>query len=125
MPSSKRKPLINILEWDDFKRSLFLEYGSLHEFGRSVQSQFLHLPQFSTKREVAKILAPKVKELITVVECVGIYHKISTVQNIIINTTLNNAIVKCLPSEFNISYSERLVEYVNLNPMNQEPINMF
>ena len=47
------------------------------------------------------------------------------VQNIILNTTLNNAIVKCLPSEFNISYLERLVEYVNLNPMNQEPINMF
>ena len=58
MPSSKRKPLINILEWDDFKRSLFLEYGSFHEFGRSVQSQFLHLPQFSTKREVAEIQAP-------------------------------------------------------------------
>ena len=102
MPSSKRKPLINILEWDDFKRSLFLEYGSLLEFGRSVQSQFLHLPQFSTKRKVAEILAPKVKELITFVKCVGIYHEISMVQNIVLNTTLNNAIVRCLPSKFNI-----------------------
>ena len=125
MSSSKRKPLTNILEWDEFKSRLILEYGSLHEFGRSVQNQFLHLSQFSTKREVAEILAPKLKELKTVIECVGSYHNISTVQNIILNTTLNEAIVRCLPSKFNISYSDKLADYTHLDPMNQEPVNMF
>ena len=102
MPASKRKPLANILKWEEFRNRLILEYGSLHEFGRSVRNQFLHLSQFSTKREVAEILAPKLKELKNVIECVGSYHNLSTVQNIILNTTLNEAIVKCLPSEFNI-----------------------
>ena len=118
MPLPKRKPLTNILEWDEFKSRLILEYGSLHEFGRSVQQQFLHISQFSTKREVVEILAPRIKELISVIECVGIYHNISTVQNIILNTTLNQAIVKCLPSEFNITYSDKLADHISQNPMN-------
>ena len=109
MPSPKRKPLTNILEWEEFKSHLILEYGSLHEFGCSVQQQFLHISQFSTKREVAEILAPRIKELVSVIECGGIYHNISTVQNIILNTTLNQAIVRCLPSEFNITDSENLL----------------
>ena len=109
MPSPKRKPLTNILEWDKFKSCLILEYGSLHEFGHSVQNQFLHISQFSTKREVAEILAPRIKELISVIECVGIYHNISTVQNIVLNTTLNQAIFRYLPSEFNITYRTNLL----------------
>ena len=95
MPSS-------IIEQDKFKSSLILEYGSLHEFGCSVQHQFLHIPQLSTKREVTEILAPRVKELVSVIECVGIYRNISTMKNIILNTSLNQTIVKCLPSKFKI-----------------------
>ena len=125
MPSSKRKALVNILKWEEFKERLILEYGSLHEFGRSVRNQFLHLSQFSTKREVAEILAPKLKDLKTVIESVGNYHNLSTVQNIILNTTLNEAIVKCLPSEFNISYSGELAKYTWQDPINQEPVNTF
>ena len=124
MPS-KRKPLTNILEWDELKSRLIPEYGNLHEFGRSVKNQFLHLLQFLTKREVAEILAPRIKELISVIECVGIYHNISTVQNIILNTTLNQAIVRCLPSEFNIMYLEKLADHISQDPMNQEPVSIF
>ena len=125
MPLPKRKPLTNILEWDEFKSHLILEYCSLHEFGHSVQQQFLHISQYSTKREVAEILAPRIKELISVIECVGIYHNISTVQNIILNTTLNQAIVKCLPSEFNITYSDKLADHISQDPMNQKPVSIF
>ena len=110
---------------NEFKSRLILEYGSLHEFGRSVQTQFIHLSQFSTKREVAKILAPRIKELVSVIECVGIYHNISTVQNIILNTTLNQAIVRCLQSKFNITYLEKLADHISQNPINLEPINIF
>ena len=56
MPSSKRKALTNILEWEEFKNHLILEYGSLHEFGCSVRNKFLHLPQFSTRKNSPKSL---------------------------------------------------------------------
>ena len=76
-------------------------------------TQFLHLSHFSTKREVAEILAPKIKELIFVIECVGIYHNISTVKNIILNTSLNQPIVRCLPFKFNIIYSDKVYDHTS------------
>ena len=69
------------MEWEEFKSRLILEYGSLHEFGRAVQDQFLHLTPFSTKREVAEILAPKIKDLTSVIilnYLVFIYHAETT-----------------------------------------------
>ena len=69
-------------------------------------------------REVAQILAPKIKELISAVECVGIYHNISKVKNIILSTSLNQTIIKCLPSKFNINYSDKLKDHISQSPMN-------
>ena len=55
----------------------------------------------------------------------GIYHNISTVKNIILNTNLNLTIVRYLPSEFNIIYSDKLGDHTSQNPMNLEPLSIF
>ena len=72
MAKKKRKPFLSIIKWNKFKDLLMLEYGSLQKFERAVQQQFLHLSQFSTKKEVAEILSPKIKELINTLDCMGI-----------------------------------------------------
>ena len=64
MPEKKRKPFHSTTKWDEFKDLLMLEYGSLQEFEQAVQQQFRHLSQFTTKKEVADILSPRIKELI-------------------------------------------------------------
>ena len=50
----------------------------------------------------------------------GIYHK-----NIILNTSLNQTIVRCLLSEFNIIYLDKLDDHTSQNPMNLDPISIF
>ena len=72
-----------------------------------------------------KSFAPKIKELISVIGCVGIYHNISTVKNIILNTSLHQTIVKCLPSESNIIYLEKHDDHTSQNPMNLKPVSIF
>ena len=53
------------------------------------------------------------------------YHNISTMKNIILNTTLYQTIVKCLPSKFNITYKDKLADHMSQDPMNLEPVNIF
>ena len=68
MPEKKRKPFHSVTDWDEFKDLLIEEYGSLPEFAQAVQQQFRHLSQFTTKKEVADILSPRIKELITTLD---------------------------------------------------------
>ena len=89
MPEKKRKPFHSTTKWDEFKALLMLEYGSLQELERAVQQQFLHLSQFSTKKEVAEILSPKIKELINTLDCVGKYHDRSIVEDLELSNNLN------------------------------------
>ena len=74
MPEKKRKPFHSTIDWDELKKLLMLEYGSIQEFEQAVQQQFAHLSQFSTRKEVAEILSPRIKELINTLDCVGKYH---------------------------------------------------
>ena len=97
IPQNKRGPFLHISEWEEFKSCLTLEYGSFSEFGGSVQAHFLHLTLFTTKREVSKILAPKIKQMESVIDCVDIYHNIFMVKNIILKTRLKESIIRCLP----------------------------
>ena len=98
-----------------------LEYGSLPEFARAVQQQFRHLSQFTTRKEVADILSPKIKELVTTLDCIGKYHRRPIVDELVLNDNLNLTIAKCLPSEFNISYSNKIAKYHALNPRTCAP----
>ena len=102
-----------------------LEYGSLSEFERVVQQQFHHLSQFTTKKEVADILSPRINELIDTLDCVGKYHRRAIVDELVLNNNLNLIIPKCLPVEFNISYSNKIAKYHALNPENLRPSQTF
>ena len=54
----------------------------------------------------------------------GIYHNISNVKNIILNTSLNQTIVKSLPFKLNIIYLDKLDDHTSQNPMNLEPVSI-
>ena len=121
MPDKKRKPFHSTIDWDEFKELLMLKYGSIQEFERAVWQQFAHLPQFSTRKEIADILSPRLKELIITLNCVGKYHDKSIVENLVLSNNLNQIITKCLPSEFIISYSDKIAEFHAMNPENLSP----
>ena len=125
MPEKKRKPFHSTIDWDEFKELLMLEYGSIQEFERAVQQQFAHLSQFSTRKEVAEILSHRFKELINTLDCVGKYHDKSIVENLVLSNNLNQIIIKCLPSEFIITYSDKIGEYHAMDPKNLQPRNTF
>ena len=121
----KRKPFHSTTKWDEFKDLLMLEYGSLQEFEQAVQQQFLHLSQFSTKKEVAEVLSPRIKELINNLDCVDKYHDRSIVVELVLTNNLNQTIAKCHPSKFNITYFDKIADYHAMNPTNLRPSNTF
>ena len=95
-----------------------LEYGSIQEFERTVQKQFAHLPQFTTRQEVADILYPKIKELISTLDCVGKYHEKSMVETVVLSNNLNQIIANSLPTKLINSYSDKIAEYNDMSPRN-------
>ena len=46
-------------------------------------------------------------------------------KNIILNTNLNQIIIRCLLSEFNIIYPDKLDDNTSQDPMHQEPVSIF
>ena len=125
MPEKKRKPFHSTTNWNEFKELLMLEYGSIQEFEQAVQKQFAHLPQFTTRREIADILYPKIKELITTLDCMFKYHVKSNVEILVLSNSLNQIIANCLPSEFIISYSDQIAEFHDEDASNLQPSKTF
>ena len=125
MPEKKRKPFHSTIDWEEFKELLLSEYGSIQELGRTIQKQFAHIPQFTTRQEVADILYPKIKELISTIDCVGKYHVKSTVENVVLSDYLNQIIANSLPTELINSYSDKIAEFHDMSPRNMQPNHTF
>ena len=125
MPEKKRKPFHSTINWNEFKELLMLEYGSIQEFEQAVQKQFAHLPQFTTRREIADILYPTIKELITTLDCMFKYHDKSNSETLVLNNNLNQIVANCLPTEFIISYSDQIAEFHDMDPSNLQPSKTF
>ena len=125
MPEKKRKPFHSTIDWEEFKELLLSEYGSIQELGRTIQKQFAHIPQFTTRQEVADILYPKIKELISTIDCVGKYHVKSTVESVVLSDYLNQIIANSLPTELINSYSDKIAEFHDISPGNMQPNHTF
>ena len=49
-------------------------------------------------KELVNVLAPKVQQLVTTLNCLTIFHPMNKLHNLTLTPALNEAIICCLPS---------------------------
>ena len=82
MPLDKTHPFINIVNWSDFKEKLISEFGGIPIFAHKAQI----LPVYESVQEVA----PKLKNLESLIVCVNEYHPVKSLQNTVLTLDLNS-----------------------------------
>ena len=76
-------------------------------FGRKVQNQFSHLSKLDLIKELVEVLAPKVQQLVTNLDCIAVFHPTDLLNNPTLSLALNKAIINHLPSPFGCSSTPR------------------
>ena len=98
MPPDKKGSFFNINDWNKFMVKLINDFGNIAAFGREVQCQFNHPPRSDSMKELVEILAPKVQQLMTTLNCLSIFHPTNKLHNLTLTLAPNKAIISHLPS---------------------------
>ena len=106
MPLDKTPQFNNISDWTLFKKKLISEFGGISIFARKAHSVFNQIPVYESVQELVEDLAPKIKNLESIIESMKDYHSIETLYNAVITPDLNNNITRSLPTELRISFCD-------------------
>ena len=98
MPLDKTPQFNNISDWTIFKKKLITEFGDIPIFAREAHSVFNLIPVYESVQELAEDLAPKIKNLESIIECMKEYHSIETLYNALLTPDLNTNVIRSLPS---------------------------
>ena len=89
MPLDKTPQFNNISDWAIFKKKLISEFGGIPIFTSKAHSIFNLIPVHESVQELAEDLAPKIKNLESIIECMEEYDSIETLYNTVLTPDLN------------------------------------
>ena len=89
----KRGSFFNITDWNKFKNKLINDFGNVTAYRCEVQCQFNHSPRSDSMKELVDVLAPKVQQLVTTLNCLAIFHPTNKLLNLTLTPALNKAII--------------------------------
>ena len=115
---SMRGSLANIIDWPTYKARLIEEFGSIDIFGCDIKGVFKNLSHYQSVQEVAEDLAPKIKTLQANLEVVKQFHNANNLCNVALTPNLNHYIMKCVPTEVQTSFSNKYMEFQDIDPDN-------
>ena len=118
MPLDKTPQFNNISDWNLFKKKLISEFGGISIFAREAHSVFNLIPVYESVQELVEDLAPKIKNLESIIESMKEYHSIDTLYNAVITPDLNNNITRSLPAELRISFCDKYSAFIKLDADN-------
>ena len=108
----------NISDLAIFKKKLISEFGGIAIFAQAANSVFNLIPVYQSVQELAEDLAPKIKNLESIIECMEEYHSIETLYNTVLTQDLNINIIRSLPMELRISFNDKCIAFINLDSDN-------
>ena len=118
LPFNKTPQINNISDWTIFKKKLITEIGGIPIFANKVLSVFNLIPVYESVQELAKDLAPKIKNLESIIACMKEYHSIRTLYNTMLTPDLNINIIRSLSIELRISFNDKYTVFNNLDADN-------
>ena len=112
--------LDNISDWTLFKKKLITEFGGIPIFARKAHSFlfFNPIPVYESVQKLAEDLAPKIKNLESIIESMKEYHSIENLYNAVLTPDLNTNIIRSLPIELRISFNNKYSLFINLDADN-------
>ena len=112
MPLDKTPQFNNISDWNLFKKKLISEFGGISIFAREAHSVFNLIPVYESVQELVEDLAPKIKNLESIIESMKEYHSVNLLYNAVITPDLNNNITRSLPAELRISFCDKYSAFI-------------
>ena len=91
MSFEKRDSFFKINDWDKFKNKFINDFGNVTAFGREVQHQFSLSPRTDSMKDFIKVLAPKVQQLVTNLDCIAVFHPTDLLHNLTLTPAINEA----------------------------------
>ena len=118
MPLEKTPQFNNISDWTLFNKKLITKFGGIPILVREAHSVFNLIPVYESIQELAEDLAPKIKNLESIIECMKEYHSIETLYNAVLTPDLNTNIIRSLPIKLHISFNDKYTAFINLDADN-------
>ena len=118
MPLNKTPQFNNISDWTLFKKKLITGFGGIPIFARKTHSVFNLISVYKSVQELSEDLAPKIKNLESIIECMKEYHSIETLFNTVLTPDLNTNIIRSLPIKLRISFNNKYTAFFNLDTDN-------